>query len=80
MPPPPLLHGFNPTLLRGFYAIPALVGAGIVIVASRAGDHTLTFPIVGAAACFLLRMAGHRYGLGLPWRVDQCGLPAAAAR
>jgi uncharacterized membrane protein YeiH len=60
-----------PTVLQGgLYAIPALVGAAIVVVASHAGDHTLTFPIVGAAACFLLRMAGLRYGLGLPVAAD----------
>ncbi len=56
-----------PTVLRGgLYAIPALVGAAIVVFAYRAGDHTLTFPIVGVAACFAMRMAGLRYGLGLP--------------
>jgi uncharacterized membrane protein YeiH len=56
-----------PTVLRGgLYAIPALVGAGIVVAAYRTGDHTLTFPIVGAAVCFVMRMAGLRYGLGLP--------------
>ena len=56
-----------PTVLRGgLYAIPALVGAGIVVAAYKAGDHTLTFPIVGAAVCFLMRMAGLRYGIGLP--------------
>jgi uncharacterized membrane protein YeiH len=60
-----------PTVLQGgLYAIPALVGAGIVVVAYHAGDHTLTFPIVGAAVCFLLRMAGLRYGLGLPVAAD----------
>src|SRR5579884_1520825 len=48
-----------PTVLRGgLYAIPALVGAGIVVAAYQTGDHTLTFPIVGAAVCFLMRMAG----------------------
>jgi uncharacterized membrane protein YeiH len=56
-----------PTVLRaGLYAIPALVGAGIVVIAYHAGDHTVTFPIVGAAACFLMRMAGLRFGIGLP--------------
>ncbi len=60
-----------PTVLRGgLYAIPALVGAGIVVIAYHAGDHTLTFPIVGAAACFLMRMAGLRYGIGLPAAAD----------
>ncbi|HZE04105.1 MAG TPA: trimeric intracellular cation channel family protein [Solirubrobacteraceae bacterium] len=56
-----------PTVLRGgLYAIPALVGAGIVVAAYHAGDHTVTFPIVGALVCFVMRLAGLRYGLGLP--------------
>lgn len=60
-----------PIVLRGgLYAIPALVGAGIVVIAYHAGDHTVIFPIVGASACFLMRMAGLRYGLGLPGAAD----------
>jgi uncharacterized membrane protein YeiH len=62
-----VLVGEIPTVLRGgLYAIPALVGAGIVVIAYHAGDHTIVFPIVGAAACFLMRMAGLHYGIGLP--------------
>jgi uncharacterized membrane protein YeiH len=60
-----------PTVLRGgLYAIPAVIGAGIVVVAYHAGDHTVAFPIVGAAACFLMRLAGLRYGIGLPAAAD----------
>jgi len=60
-----------PTVLRGgLYAIPALIGAGIVVLAYHAGDHTVLFPIVGAVVCFLMRFAGLRYGLGLP-RADK---------
>ena len=60
-----------PTVLRGgLYAIPALVGAGIVVGAYHAGDHTVTFPIVGAAVCFLMRMASLRHGIGLPVAAD----------
>jgi uncharacterized membrane protein YeiH len=60
-----------PTVLRGgLYAVPALVGAGIVVAAYKAGDHTVAFPIVGAAVCFLMRMAGLRYNLGLPGAAD----------
>jgi uncharacterized membrane protein YeiH len=66
-----ILVGEIPGVLRGgLYAIPALVGAGIVVGAYKAGDHTVIFPIMGAAACFLLRMAGLRYGIGLP-RADK---------
>ena len=62
-----ILVGEIPTVLRGgLYAIPALVGAGIVVVAYHAGDHTVVFPIVGIAVCFMMRMAGLRYGIGLP--------------
>jgi uncharacterized membrane protein YeiH len=60
-----------PGVLRGgLYAIPALVGAGIVVIAYHAGDHTVTFPVVGAAACFLMRIGGLRYGIGLPAATD----------
>ena len=56
-----------PTILRGgFYAIPALCGALIVVIAYRAGDHSIAAPIGGAVVCFLMRIAGMRYGLGLP--------------
>jgi uncharacterized membrane protein YeiH len=56
-----------PTILRGgFYAIPALCGALLVVTAYRTGDHSIVAPIGGAVVCFLMRVAGIRYGLGLP--------------
>jgi uncharacterized membrane protein YeiH len=61
-----LVREIPTVLLGGLYAIPALVGAGIVVVAYHAGDHTLVFPIAGAAVCFLMRMVSLRYGIGLP--------------
>jgi uncharacterized membrane protein YeiH len=69
-----------PTVLRGgLYAIPALVGAGIVVGAYKAGNHTVAFPIVGAAVCFLMRIAGLRYGLGLP-RADRVAVTTPGLR
>jgi uncharacterized membrane protein YeiH len=66
-----VLVGDIPVVLRrGLYAIPALVGAGIVVLAYRQGDRNVVFPIVGAAACFLIRMAGLRYDLNLPAATD----------
>lgn len=60
-----------PTVLRGgLYAIPALIGASIVVIAYHAGDHTVVFPIVAALVCFGLRIAGLRYNLGLPTASD----------
>lgn len=62
-----ILVGEIPAVLRGgLYAIPALVGATIVVIAYHAGNHSVTFPIVGAVTCFVLRMASLRYDLGLP--------------
>jgi uncharacterized membrane protein YeiH len=56
-----------PVVLRGgLYAVPALLGAGIVVLAYRDGSHSTAFPIIGAAVCFAIRMAGLRYDLNLP--------------
>jgi uncharacterized membrane protein YeiH len=56
-----------PVVLRtGLYTIPALVGAGIVVAAAESGTHDLAFPIVGAAACFLIRLAGVLFDLNVP--------------
>jgi uncharacterized membrane protein YeiH len=56
-----------PTVLRtGLYAIPALVGATIVVVAAETGSHSLAFPIVGATVCFLIRLAGIQFDLNVP--------------
>src|SRR5437764_9281962 len=61
-----LIREIPTVLLGGLYAIPALVGAGIVVVAYHAGNHTVVFPIVGAVVCFSMRMGGLRYGVGRP--------------
>ena len=56
-----------PVVLReGLYAIPALIGATVVVGAARAGAHGPVAPIVGAAACFAIRMAGLAFGLNVP--------------
>ncbi len=69
-----VLVGEIPVVLRrGLYAIPALIGAGIVVLAYRQGDRSTAWPIVAAAACFLIRMAGLRYDLNLPTATDLPG-------
>jgi uncharacterized membrane protein YeiH len=56
-----------PVVLRaGLYAIPALIGAAIVVGASEAAGHNLAVPIVGAAVCFLIRLAGVHFDLNVP--------------
>ena len=62
-----ILVGQVPVVLRaGLYALPALVGAAIVVVAAAAGNHNVAFPIVGAAVCFLIRLVGLHFDLNLP--------------
>ena len=56
-----------PVVLRtGLYAIPALVGAGVVVAAGKGGSHNLAFPLVGAAVCFLIRLVGLSLDLNVP--------------
>ena len=56
-----------PIVLRSeLYAIPALLGATIVVVASRLGYQNPAIAITSAAVCFLIRMVGIRFDLRLP--------------
>lgn len=62
-----ILVGQIPTVLReGLYAIPALIGAAIVVGAARVGAHGPAAPIIGAASCFVIRLAGLTLDLNLP--------------
>ncbi|HEY0948661.1 trimeric intracellular cation channel family protein [Nocardioides sp.] len=56
-----------PTVLRSeLYAIPALLGATITVIASRTDSYGLPAAIAAAVACFALRMLGVRFGLNAP--------------
>jgi uncharacterized membrane protein YeiH len=56
-----------PSVLRsGLYAIPALIGATITVVAVRLHAYGLPVAIGAAAVCFAVRMLGVRYGLNAP--------------
>ncbi|HEX5296336.1 MAG TPA: TRIC cation channel family protein [Streptosporangiaceae bacterium] len=56
-----------PTVLTsGLYAIPALVGAVIAVIAVRTGVYGVPAAIGAALACFLIRAAGIRYHLNAP--------------
>jgi uncharacterized membrane protein YeiH len=65
-----VLIGQVPSVLSsGLYAIPALVGAALVVVATSSGvNQVLGAPVaLGAAvACFLIRMVGLHFGLDAP--------------
>jgi uncharacterized membrane protein YeiH len=56
-----------PVVLRGgLYAVPALLGATVVVVGWEAGAKGLLVPILGAAVCFAIRIAGIYLDLNLP--------------
>ena len=60
-----------PGVLRsGLYAIPALIGAAIVVLAYEEGNYSVVFPIIGAGVCFAIRMAGLHWDLNLPVAKD----------
>jgi uncharacterized membrane protein YeiH len=62
-----LILGQVPTVLRReLYAIPALLGAGVVVAAHHTDNLSPVFPILGAGVCFAIRMVGVRYGLNAP--------------
>jgi uncharacterized membrane protein YeiH len=62
-----LLLGETPTVLRReLYAIPALLGAAVVVAADEAGSTSAVFPLLGAGLCFAIRMFGLRRGIDVP--------------
>jgi len=56
-----------PTVLRHeLYAIPALLGAGVLVAAQKAGSANPVFPVLGAVVCIVVRLAGLKYGVNVP--------------
>jgi uncharacterized membrane protein YeiH len=56
-----------PTVLRhDLYAIPALLGAGVLVVAQQNGGDSPIYPVLGAAVCVGVRLLGLRYGVNVP--------------
>jgi uncharacterized membrane protein YeiH len=56
-----------PIVLRGgLYAVPALIGASVVVVAFESGSRSLLFPILGALVCFVVRLVGLHFDLDVP--------------
>lgn len=61
-----LIREVPAVLTSGLYAIPALVGALIVVVADELGAPGLAAAVAAAGVCFAVRMAGVRFGLEAP--------------
>lgn len=57
----------TPTVLRhDLYAIPALLGAGVVAAAHAAGSTSPLYAVLGAGLCFAVRLLGLRFGIHAP--------------
>ena len=57
-----------PTVLRSeLYAIPALAGATITVVAVRTDVYGVPLAVAAAVTCFGVRMLGVRFGLNAPY-------------
>ncbi len=68
-----VLIGRIPVVLRSeLYAIPALVGALVMVVATQLGASDVPAAVGGALVCFAIRMLGVHFGLDAPgprnWR------------
>ena len=62
-----VLVGRVPAVLTsGLYAIPALAGATIAVIAVRTGHYGVSAALGAALACFLIRLLGIRYDLNAP--------------
>ena len=55
-----------PVLESGLYALPALVGAALVVVGQELNWSMVPTAIAGAGVCFGLRLMGIRHGWNLP--------------
>jgi uncharacterized membrane protein YeiH len=53
-------------LSSGLYAIPALAGATVAVVAIKAGLYGLPAGLAAAAVCFAIRMIGVHFGIDAP--------------
>jgi uncharacterized membrane protein YeiH len=56
-----------PNILRAdLYAVPALLGATVLVVAHQSGARSALFPLLAAGVCIALRLVGVRFGIELP--------------
>src|SRR3954452_7770354 len=61
-----LLRDVPVVLRHDLYAIPALLGAAILVLAQKSGTSSPVFPIFAAGVCIGVRLAGLKYGVNVP--------------
>ena len=56
-----------PTVLRhDLYAVPALLGAAVLVIAQESGSDNPVFVVIGVAVCVGVRLVGLKYGVNVP--------------
>ena len=56
-----------PTVLRhGLYAVPALLGAAVMVLGQEVGSTSPLFPLLSAVVCVAVRLIGLTSGVRLP--------------
>jgi uncharacterized membrane protein YeiH len=61
-----LLRDVPAVLRHDLYAVPALLGAAVLVVAQKSGSSNAVFPLLGIALCVAVRLAGLRYRVSIP--------------
>ena len=61
-----LIREVPAVLTSGLYAIPALVGAFVVVAADQLGAPELAAAVIAAGVCFAIRMVGVHFGIDAP--------------
>lgn len=76
-----VLIGDVPSVLTSeLYAIPAMVGATVAVLAAGLTEDAAAAAVLGAALCFAIRMAGVRFDLHAPRRDPHVDRPGHAPR
>jgi uncharacterized membrane protein YeiH len=61
-----LLREVPPVLQSDLYAVPALLGATVLVVAQAGGSTSPVFPVLAVVTCVMVRLIGIRYGISIP--------------
>jgi len=61
-----LLRDVPVVLRHDLYAIPALLGAAVLVVGQEAGTKSPLLPVLAAAVCIAVRLASLKYGVNAP--------------
>jgi uncharacterized membrane protein YeiH len=61
-----LLREVPTVLSHDLYAIPALLGAAVLVAAQESGTSSPVVPVLAAAVCVGVRLVGLKYGVNVP--------------